>query len=91
MHDLGGLQNPKNGHGRIQMNGHWSDEFQKIRIFFFGKSCSRGFGAPGCRPGTLIDLVNVALDRSDEFRKIRTMSKSCSRSGPCKRRIVETP
>ena len=53
MHDLGGLQNPQ--------SCHWSDEFQKIRIFF-GKSCSRIFGAPGCHPSTLIDLVNVALD-----------------------------
>ena len=26
MHDLGGLQNPQ--------SCHWSDEFQKIRIFF---------------------------------------------------------
>ena len=29
MHDLGGLQNPK--------SCHWSDEFQKIRIFFSEK------------------------------------------------------
>ena len=28
---------------------------------FSGKLCSRGFGAPGCHPGTLIDLVNTAL------------------------------
>ena len=53
MHDLRGLQNP--------YCYHWSDEFQKIRTFFSGKSCSRGFGAPGCHPGTLIDLVNTAL------------------------------
>ena len=61
MHDLGGLQNPN--------SCHWSDEFQKIRIFF-GKSCSRGFGAPGCRPGTLIDLVNVALDSRNSVKTI---------------------
>ena len=61
MLDLGGLQNPK--------SCHWSDEFQKIRIFF-GKSCSRGFGAPGCRPGTLIDLVNVALDSRNSVETI---------------------
>ena len=61
MHDLGGLQNPK--------SCHWSDEFQKIRIFF-GKSCSRGFGAPGCRPVTLIDLVNVALDSRNSVETI---------------------
>ena len=35
--------------------------FKKIKIFSV-KSCSRGFGAPGCHPGTLIDLVNNALD-----------------------------
>ena len=52
MHGLGGLQNPQ--------SCHWSDEFQKIRIFF-GKSCSRNFGAPGCHPGTLFDLVNTDL------------------------------
>ena len=61
MLDLGGLQNPK--------SCHWSDEFQKIRIFF-GKSCSRGFGAPGCRPVTLIDLVNVALDSRNSVETI---------------------
>ena len=53
MLDLGGLQNPQ--------SCHWSDEFQKIRIFFFGKSCSRIFGAPGCHPSTLIDFANNAL------------------------------
>ena len=35
--------------------------FKKSGRFFSGKSCSRGFGAPGCHPGTLIDLVNTAL------------------------------
>ena len=29
--------------------------------FFFGKSYSRDFGAPGCHPSTLIDLINTAL------------------------------
>ena len=29
--------------------------------FFFGKSCSRDFGTPGCNPCTLIDLANTAL------------------------------
>ena len=52
MHDLGGLQNPQ--------SCHWSDEFQKISSFF-GKSCSRNFGAPGCHPSTLIDIANTAL------------------------------
>ena len=41
---------------------HWSDEFQKKSgRFFFGKSCSRDFGAPGCHRDTLIDLANIAL------------------------------
>ena len=30
-------------------------------LFFFGKSCSRGFGAPGCHQSTLFDLANTAL------------------------------
>ena len=34
--------------------------FKKLRSFF-GKSCSRVFGAPGCHPSTLIDLINTAL------------------------------
>ena len=38
---------------------------KKSGHFFSGKSCSRVFGAPGCHPGTLIDLVNVALDSKD--------------------------
>ena len=52
MHDLGGMQNAQ--------SCHWSDEFQKISIFF-GKACSRIFGAPGCHPSTLIDIANTAL------------------------------
>ena len=35
--------------------------FKKSGHFFFGKSCSRIFGAPGCHPSTLIDLINTAL------------------------------
>ena len=53
MHDCRGLQNP--------WCCQWSDEFQKIRTFFSGKSCSRVFGAPGCHPITLIDFANTAL------------------------------
>ena len=34
--------------------------FQKSRRFV-GKPCSRGFGAPGCHPSTLIDIVHTAL------------------------------
>ena len=31
----------------------------KSRTFFFGKSCSRSFGAPGCHQRTLFDLANT--------------------------------
>ena len=34
--------------------------FKKSRRFV-GKLCSRGFGAPGCHPSNLIDLVHTAL------------------------------
>ena len=34
--------------------------FKKSRQFV-GKSCSRVFGAPGCLPSTLIDIVHTAL------------------------------
>ena len=54
MHDFRGIQNP--------WRCHWSDEIQKKgRFFFFGKSCSRDFGAPACHPSTLIDFVHTAL------------------------------
>ena len=33
----------------------------KVGRFFFGKPCSRNFGAHGCHPSTLIDLVKTAL------------------------------
>ena len=33
--------------------------------FFFGKSFSRKFGAPGCHPGFLINLVKTGLDSRD--------------------------
>ena len=33
----------------------------KKRRFFYGKSCSRDFGAPGCHPSTLFDFINTAL------------------------------
>ena len=35
--------------------------FKKNRIFFFGISCSRGFGALGCHPSTLINPAITAL------------------------------
>ena len=53
MHDFRGIQN--------RWRCHWSDEFQKRTFFFSGKTCSRDFGAPGCRPSTLTDFVNTAL------------------------------
>ena len=34
--------------------------FKKSRRFV-GKPCSRVFGAPGCHPSTLIDIVHTAL------------------------------
>ena len=34
--------------------------FKKSRRFV-GKPCSRGFGAPGCHPSTLIDIVHTSL------------------------------
>ena len=34
--------------------------FKKSRRFV-GKPCSRSFGAPGCHPNTLIDIVHTAL------------------------------
>ena len=33
----------------------------KSQEVFFGKLCSRIFGAPGCHPSTLIGLANTAL------------------------------
>ena len=57
MHDLGGLQNPQ--------SCHWSDDFQKNQEVFFGKSCSRVSGAPGCNSSTLIDLTHTSLASRD--------------------------
>ena len=55
---------------------HWSDEIKKKnRIFFFGKSCSRNFGAPGCHPSALIDLVNTALASRGPVKPIGMISK----------------
>ena len=34
---------------------------KKNHEVFFGKPCSRDFGAPGCHPSTLIDLANTAM------------------------------
>ena len=51
--------------------------FKKSGRFFSGKSCSRVFGAPGCHPGTLIDLVNVALDSRDSVETICMIRQGC--------------
>ena len=59
MHDLEGLQNPQ--------SCHWSDEFQKIRIFF-RKIVLPDFGAPGCHPSTLIDFINTALAKTGSVK-----------------------
>ena len=69
MHDFRGLQNP--------YCCHWSDEFQKKGRFFFGKSSSRVFGAPGCHPGTLIDLVNTALISRNCVKTICMIWEGC--------------
>ena len=42
---------------------------------FFGKSCSRGFGAPGCHPSSLIDLVNTALASGGSGKPKRMISE----------------
>ena len=49
--------------------------FKKIRRFFFGKSCTRDFGAPVCHPSTLIDLSNTALDIKCLLKTIRMISE----------------
>ena len=51
--------------------------FKKSGHFFSGKSCSRVSGAPGCHPGTLIDLVNVARDSNDSVETICMIWEGC--------------
>ena len=48
--------------------------FKKSRRFV-GKSCSRGFGAPGCHPGTLIDLANTAMASKISIKTICMISE----------------
>ena len=45
-----------------------------------------GFGAPGCHPGTLIDLVNVALDSKNSVETICMIWEGCRT-----RRVVTGP
>ena len=49
--------------------------FKKSGRFFFGKSCSRTFGAPGCYPDTLIDLANIALASRVSREPIKLISQ----------------
>ena len=51
--------------------------FKNSGRFFSGNSCPRGFGAPGCHPGTLIDLVNTALDSRDSVKTICMIWEGC--------------
>ena len=50
MHEFSGLQNPS--------SCQWSDEFQKITTFS-RKIVLPGFGASGCHPSALIDIVQT--------------------------------
>ena len=49
--------------------------FKKSGFFFFGKSCSRSFGAPGCHPSTLIDLQNTSLASKHSVKTICMISE----------------
>ena len=48
--------------------------FKKSR-HFDGKPCSRDFGAPGCHPSTLIDVVHTALASKCSVKTIRLISE----------------
>ena len=48
--------------------------FKKSRRFV-GKSCSRVFGAPGCHPSTLIDIVHTALASKCSVKNICLISE----------------
>ena len=48
--------------------------FKKSRQFV-GKPCSRVFGAPGCHPSTLVDLVHTALARKCSVKTICLISE----------------
>ena len=49
-------------------------KFKKKEVFF-GKSCSRVFGAPSCNPSTLIDFANAALTSKDSVEPIYMISE----------------
>ena len=42
--------------------------FKKSVRFFFGKSCSRDFGAPACHPSTLVDLANTVMASNNSVK-----------------------
>ena len=46
----------------------------KSKTFFFGKTCSRVFWAPGCHPSNLIDLENTALASKSSLKTICMIS-----------------
>ena len=54
-----------------------SMNFKKLGRIFFGNSCSRGFGVPGCHPSPLINLVNTALASRDFVETICTVQEDC--------------
>ena len=56
-----GVTGPRN----FKKSGHF---------FFFGNSCSKDFGDPGCHPSTLIDLANTAVARKSSVKTIRMIS-----------------
>ena len=48
--------------------------FKKSR-HFVGKPCSRDFGAPGCHPSTLVDIVHTALARKYSVKTVCLISE----------------
>ena len=72
--------------------------FKKSRRFV-GKSCSRDFGAPGCHPITLIDIVHTALASRCSVKTICLISEgyrthravTCPMSFKKSRRFVGKP
>ena len=49
--------------------------FRKPGRSFFGKPCSRNFGAIGCHPDTLIDLANIAVASKSSVQPICMISE----------------
>ena len=58
--------------------------FKKIGRFFFGKSCSRDFGDPGCHPSTLIDSINTAVAKLGSVEPICMISEGYRKHGGVK-------